>query len=390
MESSHSGLVRHLGKVVYPKGYRGFKSLTLRQFEHMKQKIIGTTYRNIIKPVLFRIDPEKVHDHFLNIGKKLGGKKFGKTLTGFCFLYKHKALEQEILGIQFDNPVGLAAGFDKNAELTDILPAVGFGFQEVGSITGELCEGNPKPRLWRIPETKSLRVYYGLKNNGADDISFRLRDKIFDIPIGVSIAKTNSPATVDLQEGIADYIKAAEAFRDIGSYITLNISCPNAYGGEPFSNPERLDKLLEAYYALNITKPTFIKIAAGLENTGIDAILEVGERHGIDGYICTNLKKNKGEKGGLSGKAVDVESDETISYIYKSLKGKRIVVGCGGVFSGEDAYRKIRKGASLVQLITGMIYQGPQLIGEINHVLVELLKRDGFSNISEAVGVDNV
>ncbi len=355
----------------------------------MKQQSIGTIYRNIIKPILFRFDPEKVHDHFIGVGKKLGRVSFGRRLTQSLFLYKNNVLEQDILGMHFNNPVGLAAGFDKNAELTDILPSVGFGFAEVGSITGEQCDGNPKPRLWREPDKKSLRVYYGLKNDGAEAIASRLSGSTFEFPIGISIAKTNSPTTVGLQEGIQDYIKAAKAFEDVGDYVTINISCPNAYGGEPFSDPDRLEALLEAYSELDIAKPTFIKLAAILDHDNLDRILEISDKYKIDGYICTNLKKTKGEKGGLSGKAVAKASDDMVSYVYKKFDGKRVVIGTGGIFTAEDAYRKVKNGASLVQLITGMIYQGPQLIGEINRGLVELLKRDGFSNISEAVGTDN-
>lgn len=353
-------------------------------------RVIGWTYRHALKPLLFRFDPEAVHDRFIGIGKVLGNSAIGKRLTQSFFLYQHKALEQEILGVSFNNPVGLAAGFDKNAELTDILSSVGFGYAEVGSVTSEPCAGNPKPRLWREPDKKSLRVYYGLKNDGAQRIASRLHKMQFDIPIGISIAKTNSPTTVDLHEGIADYIKAARAFADIGDYITINISCPNAFGGEPFSDPKRLEALLGEYSALDIRKPTFIKLAAVSDYDHLDEILDVGERYGIDGYICSNLKKNKGEKGGLSGKAVVNTSDDMVLYVYKKFQGKRVVIGTGGVFTAEDAYQKIKNGASLVQLITGMIYQGPQIVGEINAGLVRLLRADGYTHVSEAVGAAHV
>lgn len=355
----------------------------------MKTKIISLFYCWILKPILFCLDPEKVHDRFIVFGKILGRRRFTRNITSRLFLYKDQILEQHISGIYFKNPIGLAAGFDKNAELTDIFPDVGFGFVEVGSITGEPCEGNAKPRLWRIPEKKSLRVNYGLKSDGAEVISMRMRGKRYLIPIGVSIAKTNSQETIDMRQGIADYIKVATLFRDIGDYITINISCPNAYGGEPFLDPYSLEELLKAYYMLRITKPTFLKLAAGMKLSCIDDILEVGDRYGIDGYICTNLKKNNGETGGLSGKAVEMDSDNMIKYVYERCGKKRIIIGCGGVFSAVDAYRKIKNGASLVQLITGMIFQGPQLIGNINMDLARLLKEDGFSNISEAIGVSS-
>jgi len=232
-------------------------------------------------------------------------------------------------------------------------------------------------------------VYYGLKNDGAQAIATRLSGKPMAFPVGISIAKTNCPATVDTAAGIADYIQAAEYMKDIGDYVTLNISCPNAYGGEPFTDPKKLDQLLHAYRALKIHKPVFLKLAAELSQEALDAIIDVGEAYDIDGYICTNLKKQEGVQGGMSGKLVQEESDDMVSYVYKKVQGKRIVIGCGGIFSAEDAYRKIKLGASLVQLITGMIFEGPQVVGEINAGLTKLLKADGYTHISEAIGIDN-
>jgi len=352
------------------------------------EQIVRLKYKYIAKPLLFRRDPEDVHDTALTLGKTLGKSVLVKSFFCFCFVRHDEMLKQTVCGISFENPIGLAAGFDKNAEMLDILPTIGFGYAEVGSVTGEACVGNAKPRLWRIPEEKSLRVYYGLKNDGAEAISARLKGKTFGFPVGVSIAKTNSPATVETEQGIADYMKVAEAFRDIGDYITINTSCPNAFGGEPFSDPVRLEKLLKAYHALHITKSTFLKLAADLTHEHLDQIIELSNTYSIDGFICTNLKKEHGEKGGLSGKAVEHASDDMIAYIYKKVGKEKIIIGCGGIFSGADAYQKIRKGATLLQLITGMIYEGPQLISEINRDLIKLLKKNGFTHISEAIGKD--
>jgi len=319
------------------------------------------------------------------------------------FDYAHKSLEQEVLGIKFKNPIGLAAGFDKNAQLTAILPYVGFGFMEVGSITGEPCAGNPKPRLWRLPKSKALVVYYGLKNDGAEKISARLKKEKFVFPVGISIAKTNSPDTCQLDSGINDYAKAFESFVDIGDYITVNISCPNAYGGQPFNHPERLEKLLARLDKIPYKKPVFLKIAADLSSDEIDDILDVVHRHRIQGFVCTNLTKDRDNvdvkkkirdenvpaKGGISGKVVEDLSNQVIKYIYRRTKGAYVIIGVGGIFSAQDAYKKIKAGASLLQLITGMVYQGPQVISEINQGLVKLLKKDGFENISQAIGVDS-
>jgi dihydroorotate dehydrogenase len=365
-----------------------------------RNKIIRFFYINFLKPIFFLQDPENIHDRMVGVGICLGRFKFLQKTTSIFFNYRHKSLEQEILGIKFKNPVGLAAGFDKNAELTAILPYVGFGFIEAGSITGKPCAGNPKPRLWRLPKSRSLVVYYGLKNDGAEKISARLKKENFSFPVGISIAKTNSPDTCQFDNGIGDYAKAFENFVDIGDYITVNISCPNTFGGQPFNHPERLEKLLTRLDKIPYKKPVFLKIAADLSPDEIDDILDVVNRHRIHGFVCTNLAKDRNntdvqkkikddnlpDKGGLSGKVVENLSNEVIKYIYKRTKGAYIIIGVGGIFSAQDAYKKIRAGASLLQLITGMIYQGPQVIAEINQGLVGLLKKDGFRNISEAVG----
>jgi dihydroorotate dehydrogenase len=185
--------------------------------------------------------------------------------------------------------------------------------------------------------------------------------------------------------------------------MTINISCPNAFGGQPFTDPQKLGQLLQEISKLPKTKPIFLKMPPDLSISNIDQIIELARQFKIDGFICTNLTKDRIElsikekikenlptdKGGISGKVIERLSDDLIKYIYSKTKGEFVIVGCGGIFSAGDAYRKIRLGASLLQLITGMIFEGPQLIGEINHGLVRLLKKDGFKNISEAVGADN-
>jgi len=322
-----------------------------------------------------------------------------QKFTSFLFHFAHPALEQNILGIHFKNPVGLSAGFDKNAELTDIMPAVGFGFTEVGSITGEACPGNQRPRLWRLPLLEALVVNYGLKNDGAQTIAGRLQTKKFKIPVGISIAKTNDASIKTTEQGIADYGKSYSLFSHIGDYTTINISCPNIGDGLPFFHPSTLARLLAEVKKTHSKKPIFLKLPADSTDAELDAIIEVADMYGIHGFVCSNLTKTREglkhkdsipPKGGISGKPTQEKSNHIIQYIFQKTKGKFVIIGVGGIFSAEDAYEKIRLGASLVQLITGMIYQGPQLIGEINQGLVELLQRDGYSHISEAIGKDTV
>ena len=346
----------------------------------------------------------------------LGKTAITRATVGAMFGYSDPRLVQNILGIEFKNPVGLSAGFDKNAELIDIIPSVGFGFMEVGSITGEPCEGNPQPRLWRLPKSKGLVVYYGLKNDGSKAIAARLSKRLvrrgpFAIPVGTSVAMTNCSANEDINAAILDYVKAFDVLADIGQYTTINISCPNTSGGQPFVEPENLEILLTAIDKIASQKSIFVKFSPDMTMEQVDKLLDIIHRHRVDGVICTNLTKKKGnekildplpEHGGISGKPVESLSNDLISHIYQQeLKReqnqeknvpkdtkKLIVIGTGGIFTAEDAYKKIRLGASLVQMITGMVFEGPQVVSDINIGLSNLLVRDGFKNISEAVGAD--
>ena len=364
-----------------------------------RNKVIHGIYSNVLKPAFFKSDPEKVHDKMTRVGIKLGAHPLGRAVTAGLFDYENKKLNQKILGMDFKNPIGLSAGFDKNAELTDIIPSVGFGFMEVGSITGEKCPGNPQPRLWRLPKSQSLVVYYGLKNDGCETIFERLKEKHFDIPIGVSVAMTNCKENLALKNAVRDFAKAFKVMEPVASYMTVNISCPNTGGGQPFITPHKLDYLLDIIDDIPTKKPVFIKLSPDLNKAELDAVLNVARSHRVQGIITTNLTKKRDnpkitEKdvppvGGISGKVVQDLSDRTLAYIYKKEGERFTLVGSGGIFTAEDAYKKIKLGASLVQIITGMIYEGPQVISEINYGLARLLERDGFSNVSEAIGVDN-
>lgn len=381
----------------------------------IRNTLISWKYRHILKPILFQFDPELIHNLFIKIGQILGSHNATHWLIKTLFSYQNDALKQTFWGLEFNNPVGLAAGFDKNGLITKILPAVGFGFVEIGSVTGEPCVGNHGKRLWRLPKSKSLIVYYGLLNNGGEEIAERLKTQLLNntphLPIGVSLAKTNNQTIITTENGIADYIKAYQAFlkTKVGDYFTINISCPNTFGGEPFVAPEKLEQLLREFSLVRDQRPLLIKLPPDLSEENLDKIIELSKKYKINGFISTNLTKDRNnplikykikdslptDKGGLSGKIVDELATKQISYIYKKLnpttgglpKSERpIIIGCGGIFTAQDAYKKIKAGASLLQLITGMIFEGPQVISEINQGLVELLKKDGYKNISEAVG----
>jgi len=345
----------------------------------IRNRVIRTLYKGLIKPIAFRMDPELVHDIATLTGHFLGSNPLTRALTRLCFDYSHPLLERDILGIHFKNPIGLSAGFDKNAALVKIIPCVGFGFEEIGSITGEPCAGNAKPRLWRHPELKSIRVHYGLMNDGCEAIARRLSGKTFAIPLGISIAKTNNPKTCETELGIQDYLKAFSTFAktDLGAYFTINLSCPNAYGGQPFTDPTKLEALLATLDQVPTQKPIFLKLSPDLSNLELDAILDVATRHRVDGFICSNLtKKHEFGPGGLSGKAVDELATRQIAHVHAKTKGQAVIIASGGIFTAQDAYAKLKAGASLLQLVTSMIYEGPQVVSEINQGLVELLQAE--------------
>lgn len=359
----------------------------------IKNNINKALYINLIRKICFSYDAEKVHNFFINLGRRMESSYLPKILLRKLFDYQNQILEQNLLGLKFRNPVGLSAGFDKNAEIISIIGAIGFGFSEVGSITAKPCEGNSGKRLLRIPKENSIWVNHGLNNQGTDKIVSEIKGRKFSIPFGVSIAKTNCEETTNTNAGIKDYIYSLKKFSDnnVGDYYTINISCPNAYGGQPFSVPKNYETLLKEINRLTVKKPIFVKLSPDLDKRNIIKIINISENYNIKGFICTNLtKKNIGFiSGGLSGKKMLDKSDKLLHYVYKKIrkwKIKPVLIGVGGIFSAEDAYRKIKLGANLVQLITGMIYNGPGIVGEINYGLVKLLKEDGFNNISEAVG----
>lgn len=352
-----------------------------------RNKVMNFSYQKIAKPIMFLQDPEKTHKRAILAGKIFQSNFVTRGITSALFNYQNEILEQEINGIKFKNPIGLAAGFDKNAEIISAIENIGFGFTEVGSVTAKACTGNPGKRLWRLPEKESIRVNLGLNNKGADEISKKLKGKKFGIPVGISAAKTNCEETANQEEGIKDYIETLKKFENIGDYFTINVSCPNAYGGQPFNDAESFEQLMKEVVKLKIKKPIYIKMSPDLTSENVKQLIEISKKYGVSGFICSNLtKKHEFENGGLSGKAVSKKADELLSQMHIETKGMTLI-GAGGIFSAQDAYEKIKLGANLLQLITGMIYKGPGIIGEINLELSELLKKDGYENIKDAVGI---
>lgn len=357
-------------------------------------------YKSILKPILFLFDPERVHNFFIVIGKILGSMSISRYIVRIFCLYKNPILETTICGIKFENPVGLAAGFDKDIELVNIMPCVGFGYMEVGAVTRYPYEGNKGLRLVRLPKDDSLIVYYGLKSIGAEKIEKKLKKIKFNFPVGINIAKTNR-ADICGDKSVIDYVETYKILGKYFSYITINISCPNAQDGCTFQDPKMLNELLGMLNKEEKTCPVFLKLSCHLNKNEIDDIINVVEKYNfIDGFVMGNLSKrrdildlksnkeilNLAPSGGISGRPIRELTTTTIRYIYKKTKGKYVIIGLGGIFTAEDAYEKIKAGASLVQIITGLIYGGPTTVKSINKGLIKLLQNDGYTNISQAVG----
>ena len=376
----------------------------------IRNKFLWAGYQ-AVRPLIFLMEPEEAHYSLKRVGVFLGNNPITRGLTSALMDYNHESLAIEVDGIKYRNPVGLSAGFDKDGELTKIYPSLGFGLAELGSFTGEICPGNPGKRLFRMIKSKAIVVWYGLNNEGAETISKRLANEDFGrLRVGINAANSNLTPEFDLDASINDYLKTMKLFKDIGDYYTVNISCPNTQEGEPFVDKDNLDVLLAAIVKEIrpiSKKPIYVKLAADMTLEEINTIVDACVEWGMDGVVCTNLAKpeynsehrpeeyptEKGflpkGKGAMSGLPLQRISTNVIRHVYRRTEGKLTIIGVGGIFSAKDAYEKITSGASLLHMITTMIFDGPQNINEINRGLVKLLKKDGFKSLSEAVGSRN-
>jgi dihydroorotate dehydrogenase len=310
----------------------------------------------------------------------------------------------ERFGLEFRNPVGLAAGFDKNGTAAQALAALGFGFIEVGSVTSEPQPGNPRPRLFRLPRDRALINRAGFNNCGAARLTEHIRRRRPDCVLGVNLGKSRS---VPVEDAIPDYLKSFDAVYDIADYIAINVSSPNTPHLRELQRPEMLAGLIKSLQERNHElalvhsrrpKPLLLKIAPDLSESEIESIVEVATSFKIAGLIATNttvsragLETARAEveaygDGGLSGAPLRVRSNEVVSLIYRLTRGELPIIGVGGVFDAADAWEKICAGASLIQLYTGFIYEGPGVARRINEGLAEILKREGIGTLDEAVG----
>lgn len=382
---------------LHAQHHMGSLRLLANQIHMFLTKLIEKTYRWLLKPILFKLDPEYAHDLFSRIGIFLGRFTSTRRVTKKIFCYTNPILSQEFFWLSFENPLGLSAWFDKDVNLPNIMESVGFWFVQVGSITYEAYEWNLKPRLWRLIKDKGLIVNYGLKNKWVQHAIHQLKSEKNRVPISISVAKTNCTRTSTPEAWIQDYISSLQEleYAKCGDIYTINISCPNTFGGEPFTTPDLLEQLLQEIDKLHIHKPTFIKMPVSISWEQFDALLSVASNHNIQWVIISNLIKERSQlqeqrpdiPGWISGKPTQEEADILISKTYAHYKERFLIIWVWGIFTAEDAYHKIKSWASLVQLITWMIFEWPQCIGQINKELVSLLKKDWYAHISEAIGV---
>ena len=324
-------------------------------------------YRQVLRPLLFALDPEAVH-HVAMGALQLGGwalRPFAPT--------PDPRLARTVFGVPFPNPVGLAAGFDKNAVALPAWEALGFGFVEAGTITARAQPGNPKPRIFRVPEFQGLINRLGFNNDGADAIAARLQrlkdgGKWPRIPVGINIGKSK---VTPIEEATSDYLLSFQRLQTFGDYFVLNVSSPNTPGLRALQDRTALDELLGHIQSRNTAgKPVLVKIAPDLEWAAIEEILSLAQEHGVAGLIATNTTIDQGalpaqlrRQGGLSGAPLRARSTEIVRFIAE--RSPIAMIAAGGIMSADDALEKFDAGAALVQLYTGFIYEGPRLVREI-------------------------
>ena len=344
-----------------------------------------------LKSILFNLNPETAHS-LTGLGLKTAPyAPFLFAIPKKHYFIHNSILEQEVCGIKFQNPVGLAAGFDKNGEYIKAMPALGFGYTEIGTITPKPQAGNARPRLFRLVEDRSIQNAMGFNNRGAEFMLNQLNKvRNFDYPVGINIGK-NKVTPED--EALNDYKSLLETFKDQGAYIVINISSPNTPGLRDLQNEKFITDLFTMAKEIT-TKPIFLKIAPDMTAEDAITLCNSAVNAGAAGIIATNttidytVTKHAKDFGGISGALVREKSYNLFKAIGKELYGKTILISVGGIETAEDAYRRVKAGASLIQVYSMLIYNGPKMIKEINEGLITLLKADGYTNISEAVGAD--
>ncbi|HEX8844202.1 MAG TPA: quinone-dependent dihydroorotate dehydrogenase [Pyrinomonadaceae bacterium] len=361
-------------------------------------------YRSILRPLLFRLPPETAHELALDSlasmlyarwARRRASRRFSRAPFG----------ELQRFGLRFGNPIGLAAGFDKNGTAAQYLAALGFGFIEVGTVTHRPQPGNPRPRLFRLPLDRALINRAGFNNHGAEAAAKYLSSHRPECVLGINIGKSRAVA---IEDATADYLASFEIVHQLADYLVVNVSSPNTPNLRELQRPEALKALLSALQKRNLELaskhprqqpvPLLVKIAPDLNEPELESIVEIAESARLAGIIATNTTTSRAGlrtapdkvaacgEGGLSGAPLRPRSTETIATLYRLTRGRMTLIGVGGIFTAEDAWEKISAGASLLQLYTGFIYQGLGIARDLNDGLAEIISKQGFRTLDEAVG----
>ena len=344
---------------------------------------------NLIRPFIFKFSPEVAHSLAIKALKLNQIPAIDKTIR--------VSIQTKFLSKCLNSPLGVAAGFDKNAEVYNPLYKLGFGFVEVGTITPNPQIGNPKPRVFRLEEDEALINRLGFNNIGSDESKKNIENNSPNGLLGINIGPNK-----DTENRVEDYLICLRKFHNLADYITINISSPNTENLRSFHKNDELDNLLkcinEEKKSLNSNVPIAVKVSPDIDENNIDEISEIFLKYNVKIAIISNTTDrnrenvsniNKLEKGGLSGKPIESISNELINKFFKSIGKEILIIGVGGVDSAEGVFNKIANGATLVQLYTGMVYKGPAIASKINNELDEIVRREGFKNISEAIGTKN-
>jgi dihydroorotate dehydrogenase len=358
-------------------------------------------YRTLIRPVLFTRDSEAIHNRTVSA---LGRISHSRALTGLLSaLYATPPSPVELFGLHFPNPVGLAAGMDKHAAAVPAWQALGFGFVELGGVTRHAQPGNPAPRMFRAVRDEALINRMGFNNPGAEAIAVRLRawreSNVWPAhPVGINLGKSKITPN---EQAAEDYAASFQLLRPLADFFVVNVSSPNTPNLRQLQDKSALDEILAALQQLNVapTKPLLVKVAPDLSFDAIDDILELITRRKLDGIVATNttiarpetnderLRRVYAEAGGLSGRPLRARSTEIIRHISRQTKRALPIIGVGGIFNADDAWEKITAGATLVQVYSGLVYEGPALAKTIVRGLRQRLREHGFARIEEAVGM---
>lgn len=361
-------------------------------------------YRRCLRPILFTQDSEKIHDRTLRmLGRASRSEMLCKMAAAFCGAPE---LPVELFGLRFPNPVGLAAGMDKHAEAVSIWPALGFGFSELGGVTWHAQPGNPAPRMFRAIADEGLVNRMGFNNAGAEAAAEKLAacraaGRWPDHPVGINLGKSK---ITPLEKAAEDYSRSFHVLRDHADFFVVNVSSPNTPNLRQLQDKSALDEILAALQAVNLPgdrkKPVLVKVAPDLAFEALDDVLEVADRRQLAGIVATNTtitrpetrddacKRAYAETGGLSGRPLRERSTEVVRHLYRQTKGRLPIIGVGGIFNANDAWEKVAAGASLVQVYSGMVFEGPGIAREIVGGLRAKLADHKLQGLADAVGIN--